>query len=337
MTQILMGGHHDAQHVGRFDDQHDEHCTVDDVVVVQSRQALTLYLDHLASSGRRSMRSLLQQVAQLYRWQGDLESAPWLSLRYRQLAQLRTQLQQAHKSPNTIKTTLAAVRGILRSGFLLGHYPANEWQRIQSIPAETAKRLPAGRSLKATELTRLFKACERERSTTGIRDAAVIALMAYAGLRRSEVIALDVSDYDRKTGMLVIRAGKGQKQRQLVLPATAKNYLHRWLACDSVSGGTTSPSAPLFYRCGKSKSKSTVERISAQMVYGILRRRARDVGIAKCSPHDLRRTFVTRLLELGVDLNTTRQLAGHEQLQTTALYDRRSQKAQQKAMANFAF
>lgn len=327
MTRVSMSCDDDNTHGAQPDQQHD----VDDVAVLQSRQALTLYLDNLAPSGRRSMRSLLRQVAQVNHWQGDVETMPWLSLRYQQLAQLRTQLQQAHKSPNTIKTTLAAVRGILRTGFLLGHYPAAEWQRIQSIPAETAKRLPAGRSLTALELKRLFKACEKEQSLTGVRDAAVIYLMAYAGLRRSEVIALDVSDYDRKTGSLLIRAGKGQRQRQLLLPATAKTYVLRWLRCRQASA------VPLFYRCLQSKSTIAVERISAQMVYGLLRRRAKDAGIAQCSPHDLRRTFVTRLLELGVDLNTTRQLAGHEQLQTTALYDRRSQKAQQKAMANFSF
>lgn len=80
-----------------------------------------------------------------------------------------------------------------------------------------------------------------------------------------------------------------------------------------------------------------MQRLSALRVYGIVKGRAREAGIEPCSPHDLRRTFVTRLLEQGVDFNTARQLAGHEHIQTTALYDRRHIKTQRQAMANFCF
>ncbi len=68
-------------------------------------------------------------------------------------------------------------------------------------------------------------------------------------------------------------------------------------------------------------------------MYDIVRRLADIAGIDHCTPHDLRRTFVTRLLEVGVDLNTTRQLAGHEQIQTTTRYDRRGKGKQRKAAA----
>ena len=80
--------------------------------------ALTLYLGNLAPSGRRSMRSLLLQVALLNKWQGSLEQMPWLTLRYEQVSSIRAALRQTSKSPNTINTTLAAIRGVLKSGFL---------------------------------------------------------------------------------------------------------------------------------------------------------------------------------------------------------------------------
>jgi site-specific recombinase XerD len=274
------------------------------------------------------MRSLLQQVAMLNNWSGPLEQMPWLTLRYEHVAKIRSILRQSQKSPNTINTTLAAIRGVLKAGFLSGQFPAHEWQRIQSIDRVNGKHLPAGRQLRAVEISRLFKACQCD-PEHGIRDAAILALLAYAGLRRSEVAGLNVSDYTRRNGQLIVREGKGQRQRELRLPMVARSYVRQWLQCRGNEPGA------MFCQLAKNGNYLPAQRINAQRIYGILKRRARDAGIEHCSPHDLRRTFVTRLLEQGVDFNTTRQLAGHEHIQTTALYDRRNIKTQRQAMANF--
>lgn len=292
--------------------------------------ALTLYLGNLAPSGRRSMRSLLQQVAMLNNWSGPLEQMPWLTLRYEHVAKIRAVLRQTQKSPNTINTTLAAIRGVLKAGFLSGQFPAQEWQRIQAIDRVNGKHVPAGRQLRVVEISRLFKACDCD-PEHGIRDAAILALLAYAGLRRSEVAGLNVSDYTRRNGQLIVREGKGQRQRELMLPTVARSYVRQWLQCRGNEPGA------MFCQLAKNGNYLPAQRLNAQRVYGILKRRARDAGIEHCSPHDLRRTFVTRLLEQGVDFNTARQLAGHEQIQTTALYDRRHIKTQRQAMANFSF
>lgn len=292
--------------------------------------ALTLYLDNLAPSGRRSMRSLLQQAALLNEWTGPLEQMPWLSLRYQQVSRIRAALRQANKSPNTINTTLAAIRGVLKAGFLSGEFSALEWQRIQGIDRMPGKSLPAGRSLRATEINRLFKACQRD-PILGSRDAAMMAVLAYAGLRRSELVSLNLSDYGRRNGQLIVRQGKGQRQRELFLPTLARDFLRRWLQDRGPAPG------PLFCQLAKNGERQSGRRLSALRVYGIVKYRAKEAGIAPCSPHDLRRTFVTRLLEQGVDFNTARQLAGHGQIQTTALYDRRQTKTQRQAMVNFCF
>jgi integrase/recombinase XerD len=294
--------------------------------------ALTLYLDNLAPSGRRSMRSLLQQIAVINDWTGNLEDLPWLTLRYEHVAGIRAALRKANKSPNTINTTLAAIRGVLKAGFLIGHYPAQEWQRIQSIPRTPGKqRSAAGRCLHRKEIDRMLQACQQDGSLQGIRDAAILALLAYAGLRRSEVANLNLADYQGRCGLLQVREGKGNRSRELVLPVITRTYLRRWLHCRGKSLG------PLFCQLAKDGKCHPSQRMNAQRIYGILKRRAREAGIATCTPHDLRRTFVTRLLEQGVDFNTTRQLAGHENIQTTVLYDRRHAKTQRQALANLRF
>ena len=74
--------------------------------------------------------------------------------------------------------------------------------------------------------------------------------------------------------------------------------------------------------------------LSTQAIYNLVKQRCALAGLADVSPHDLRRTFVTQLLEAGVDLNTTRQLVGHADLQTTARYDLRDIKNHQRLLQN---
>ncbi|MDP2902483.1 MAG: site-specific integrase [Methylovulum sp.] len=272
----------------------------------------------------------MQQVATLQGWAGELELMPWLTLRYEHIAGIRAALRHSNKSPNTINTTLAAVRGVLKAGFLSGQFSALEWQRIQAIDRIAGKTLPAGRQLPSAEINRLFAACERD-PVNGIRDAAILTLLAYAGLRRSELTSLNIADYETRTGVLIVREGKGQRQREMSLPIVARPTLRRWLHCRGNQPGA------LFCQLAKNGEYNPAQRISAHRVYGILADRAKQAGIAHCSPHDLRRTFVTRLLEQGVDFNTASQLAGHENIQTTALYDRRHVKAQRQAMAKFGY
>jgi integrase/recombinase XerD len=315
-------------------------CIASDV----DRLAFTVYLDHLAPSGRRSMRSLLQRAGACFGWQGDCAEWPWLSLRYAALMQLRATLSASDLSVNTINTTLAAVRGVLKAGFQLGAYSADEWQRIQAVPNVRGQRVTKGRQLTPREVERLLAACRADdNSLRALRDEAILTVLLYAGLRRTELVRLNVDDFNPRSGLLQIQFGKGNKQRAISLPNLAKQKLKVWLKQRGAMPG------PLFVCCDEPPSKQrqkqnckkptsiTPSALSAHQVYALLRRRCRQAQVALCSPHDLRRTFVSRLLELGVDLNTTRQLAGHEHVQTTTLYDRRSDKNQRQAMANFRF
>lgn len=314
------------------------------VDVAQDRAALTIYLDHLAPSGRRSMHSLLQRVGACFGWQGDSDQWPWLSLRYAMVMQLRAALSASDLSVNTINTTLAAVRGVLKAGFQLGAYAANDWQRIQAVPNVRGQRKTKGRQLTPREVERLLAACRvDENPIRALRDEALLTLLLYAGLRRTELVRLTVDDFEPRSGVLLVRCGKGNKQRALSLPTTAKRTLKAWLKQRGSLPG------PLFVRFDESSSKqrpkqnrkkptsATPRALNAHQVYALLRRRCRQANLELCSPHDLRRTFVSRLLELGIDLNTARQLVGHEHVQTTTLYDRRSEKHRRQAMANFGF
>ena len=145
-----------------------------------------------------------------------------------------------------------------------------------------------------------------------------------AGLRRSEVEALDLSDYDRATGALTVRNGKGNKARTAYATNGSRDALEAWIAARGTAPG------PLFMPVLKNGAIAR-RRLSDEAIWGTLNKRARQSGIAKLSPHDLRRTFISQLLDAGADLVSVQHLAGHATVTTTSRYDRRGEAAKLKA------
>jgi hypothetical protein len=124
--------------------------------------------------------------------------------------------------------------------------------------------------------------------------------------------------------MLVIR-GKRSKQRTAYLVDGAIAALGDWL---EIRGGDP---GPLFLAMNKSGRPIYGRRMTPQAIYHLLATRAKRAGVKFFTPHDLRRTFVSNLLDAGVDIATVAKMAGHSNIQTTARYDRRPEEAKQRA------
>ena len=290
---------------------------------------VSLYLDSLAPSGRRSVKSSLMSSMAVLGFEGPLEAMPWNLVEYQQLAQIRNTLGQQGKTANTINLALSAVRGVMRSCFNLGLIKADQLLLINNVKPVRGQRLPSGRSLTANEICKLHRVCQQDKSVAGKRDHALIALMLATGLRRSEVVAIAIDDYNGRTGLLNIHSGKGNKQRSAYLNSECRMTLRQWRKLRGNDPGS------LFNPITKNNQVMNRPLVS-QSVYDIVKQRAEQAHIGNVRPHDLRRTFVTQLLEAGVDLNTTRQLAGHQDIQTTARYDFRSEKTQKKAVQSLS-
>ena len=170
----------------------------------------------------------------------------------------------------------------------------------------------------------LLGVCSADEAAAGARDAALLALLYGAGLRRSEVVALDVGDCTVGTGMLAVRHGKGNRDRVVYATNGAALALADWLAVRGVEAG------PLFVPVNKGGVVGG-HRMSGQAVLYVLRRRAMQSGVTRLTPHDLRRTFISDLLDLGADISTVQRLAGHAQVTTTARYDRRGEATKRRA------
>lgn len=290
-----------------------------------SNHPVAVYLSRLSKGSRRTMMGALSKIVELAT-QGkvDLWSFEWSALRYQHTQAIRTRLAEIY-SVNTANKMLAALRGVLEEAWRLGLISAEEYRRASDLKAIRGKSLPKGRALSEQELTVLFNHCQNDSKVSGHRDGAMLALLYYCGLRRSELVALDLEHYQPLDSKLEIRSGKGNKDRIVYLNQIAEGKLAFWLKLRGNSDG------PLFLRIDK-VGKLIRQRLTDQAVLSILAKRAIDAGVSTFSPHDLRRTFISDLLDNGVDISTVQQLAGHSSVSTTARYDRRGEVAKKKAV-----
>ena len=287
------------------------------------RNPAIVYLASLAAGeGRRSMASTLSQLAALLGC-SDAASCPWHELRHHHVAALRAVLVERY-APATANKGLAAIRGVLRAAWRLELIPTDSYHRTIDVPPVRGARLPAGRSLEATEIRALFSVCA-DGTPAGARDAAAFALLAGCGLRRAEAVALEIADHDTDTGAIRV-IGKGNRERIVYATGGAKAALDAWLE----HRGVAVP-GPILAPVSQSGAVDVGRGITPHSLMMRLRKRSGEAGIAACSPHDLRRTFVSTALEAGVDLAMVQALAGHASPTTTARYDRRPDTAKAAA------
>lgn len=289
------------------------------------------YLAGLSEGARRPQRNALNSIANILTSGAvsDCLAVDWGAVRYSHAAAVRSRLAEVYK-PATANRMLAAFRGVMHAARFLKLIDVEEWQsitapKIGALKTVTGETLPAGRELGGGELVALVEDCQADKNrSAGIRDAAVIAVMYAGGLRRAEVVNLDLAHFDPTENKLTF-TGKRNKQRTAYIQNGAAAAMADWL---QIRGGDE---GPLFLAINKSDRVRAAGRMTSQAVYNMLQRRAQAAGIAHFSPHDLRRTFVSDLLEAGADIATVAKMAGHSNVQTTSRYDRRPEQAKARA------
>jgi integrase/recombinase XerD len=283
-----------------------------------------VYLARLAPGSRRTMTTALEIIAGLLTSnKRNIRTLDWSSLRYQHTAAVRALLADLY-APATANKMLAALRGVLRESWRLGQMSAEDLHRAADLPSVRGTSLPRGRALSHGELRALFTACAADATAAGKRDAALLAVLYNCGLRRSEVVALEVSDYEPETGALKVRSGKGNKARTAYAAEASRYAINAWLQARGNSPG------PFFCPVNKG-GNITLRHMSDQAVRKTMRKRAAEGGVASFSPHDLRRTMIGDLLDAGADISTVQRLAGHANVTTTARYDRRGEATKRKA------
>ncbi len=295
------------------------------VACTDSAAIVFAYLARLSTpASRRSALSALRALARLLGCE-EPTGVPWYQLAPAHTAALRSALA-IRCAPATANHRLAALRGVLRAAWRLGLMDIDTYARVADLPPVRGRALPKGRALSHQELKALFEAATADpRLTMAARDAALLALACGLGLRRSELVGLDVADVDLDAGTVVVR-GKGGCERLGYLHAGALHAVEAWI---TARGQEPGPLLLAIDQVGRLRAG----RISTTSVNRILTRLGDRAGVEPFTPHDLRRTFITGLLDAGQDLALVQQLAGHASPGTTTRYDRRIEEARRRAAA----
>jgi len=218
-------------------------------------------------------------------------------------------LHEAGYAQSTIARRLASLRSFFRFG------QREEW--VQNNPAKPLRNPRKPRSLphvlSSADVGRLLQAPPAD-EPLGLRDRAILETMYSAGLRVSEVVGLDRGDLDFEAGVLRVR-GKGRKERLAPIGSFAVRALRRWFrVCTPSPREPTGPDAPVFVnRFGR--------RLTTRSVARMLDKYLRQAGLdRRTTPHSLRHSFATHLLDRGADIRSVQELLGHKSLVTTQIY-----------------
>jgi integrase/recombinase XerC len=223
---------------------------------------------------------------------------------------LRAYLAMMHNSgfsKSTAARKLATLRSFYRFLIRCGELSVSPAGSIRSPRQE--KRLP--KCLDVQQVEALLKAPDAA-TMLGSRDAAVLETLYSAGLRISELVALNVEDLDEFGEALRIR-GKGKKERLSPLGTKAVAAIRTYLGFRR-SAGMLPPRGPLFVN-------RSLKRLSERSIRRKLDHYVKKAGLPiRISPHALRHSFATHLLNAGADLRSVQELLGHQSLSTTQIY-----------------
>lgn len=209
----------------------------------------------------------------------------------------------------TVARKVAAVRGFHRFEVLDGVVDIDPTalvespQRGQSLP----KALTIDETLAMLDAIKLATPAD-------LRDSAILEFMYATGCRVSETVGVDLNHVDLVDAVVVV-TGKGRRQRMVPLGRSAVRAIERWLP-ERLARSNGRDDAVFLNLRGA--------RLSRQGVFGIVRKRAADVGIppARISPHVLRHSAATHMVEGGADLRTVQEMLGHANVSTTQIYTR---------------
>jgi len=281
-----------------------------------------LYMANL-SEGSQGMRKCLDIIAGILSDGQDAETFPWETVTYKESMKVRVALTERYKA-STVNKMLSTFRGVLKQTWRLGLIDSDHYRRAADVENLRNSNLLSGRALADEEISKLFETCTTDQTPKGARDAALFAVFYGCGLRRGELAQLDVDDFDPADCSILVQ-GKRRKQRTVYLSEQACQHLSAWL------GRRGSDPGPLFCPVGQT-GEVRLTRLRGESIAYILRRRQQEAGTEAFSPHDLRRSFVTALLDAGEDVFTVQNLAGHADVTTTARYDRRDESAKRRAV-----
>jgi site-specific recombinase XerD len=218
-----------------------------------------------------------------------------------QLRAYLVELQGRNLAPRTVHHHASAARTLFSFLEYEGLLPAGNPMRRVKMPRLPKELLPA---LTPEDVRALLTACDCE------RDRAFVLFLLDTGVRASECAALNIADVNITTGAVMVRAGKGRKDRMVYVGSRARKGLLRYLA----ERGPAQPGAALWVSLGRE------ERLTTWGLRQILERLSVRSGVRPVNPHTFRRTFALWSLRAGMDLVRLAAIMGHSDIKILQRY-----------------
>lgn len=213
------------------------------------------------------------------------------------------------RSPASVNRKIAALRTFFRFLCASGEIRVNPTRAIESV--KVPKRLPV--FLREEEMNLMLEPGDFPDDYEGHRDRAILQTFYLTGVRVSELCNLTVGQVDLSVGQLLVN-GKRNKQRIIPLTSALHSILFSYLHIREEEFGKANPTDALFLN-------AKGEPVNSHFVYNIVHRHIAEVSsVSKKSPHVLRHTFATVLLNNGADLMAIKELLGHSSLAATQIY-----------------
>ena len=262
---------------------------------------------------RRTVREFLRHFPG--RHPRDIESA--------QIGSWRDKLKAAGKKPATVTAKLAIVRSMYEYLRETGEVEKNP-AATHLVPPPPAAEGLRGKALAPDEVRKLLAGPNRS-VVSGARDYALILLLVRTGMRVSEACGLKRSSLSWTHGrwQLCIVA-KGGRERKLPLPPEVKTAIDEYLKLDKTRRSlqhTDKPGSAIFQPLVNYRTLEFDKGLSPTQAWKIVQRWANFTGLEKVSPHDLRRTAITRALDQGMNYRQVRMMSGHKSLEMVLRYD----------------
>ncbi len=258
---------------------------------------------------------------------GDELEANWWEITQDDINNIRENLSDRY-APATVNLRMASLRGAWEWCWRLGYIDKDRYEKLVISDIKNGDE-PPGRCLSSDEIQLLFEACGTT-TEEGFRNRAMLALCLNCGFRRSEITSLKITDWHSNESRINF-TGKGTKNSNVYISGVTKSFLEEYLSKRGDNG------IWLFQSCSPSGKLQSDSGLGAQGFYDMLRKIQRIAGVQSLTPHDLRRTFITMLLDAGVDIVMVSKMARHSSIEQTKRYDRRPESARKEVFQTITF
>lgn len=269
-------------------------------------QHIARFLVYLQAEKNASEHTIKNYTIDLRNFFGFLKDVPLEKIDYLEIRRFLASLNEKGFSKSSISRKLACLRSFFK--FLVRENYLKENPASSISTPKKDKKLPL--FLEEKEIINLLEAPAAQ-SKTEKRDKSILELLYSSGIRVSELVGLNIEDVDFFGEVLRVR-GKGKKERLVPVGSKALSAIRDYMSFHEE--GRAAGRGPLFLNKGRT-------RLTDRSVRRIVLKYARRIALNKnISPHVLRHTFATHLLDRGADLRSVQELLGHENLSTTQIY-----------------